>query len=635
MKFPVPPRRSASPKEQPKLTRYKRRIAGESMGESLTWHHQEAAPESAVRKRVSLGYYSSSIAVLALLLATPIVILVCIARPSAVVVMLATVAAGIASSAAAVELINQFFHTQHKPVSLPRLCLDSGIPAELKTLIIIQAMLIDRDTIIELSARLEQHFVSNHEGNLLFGLVTDFVDADARYLHTDDALSQVARLEIERLNSRHDARFFIFHRSREWNAIDRVWMGRERKRGKIEDLNALLVECNSTPFSLIVGPREQLAGVRYVITLDVDNELLPGVAKELIAIMAHPANRPVVDPVKRIVRHGYGVLQPLPSIVLRGGEHSFWQLLAATERDRDQPRGELFQDFFGNGSYYGKGIYELATWHSVIGHRFPSNAILSHDLLEGAYVGSAIAADVTLPELHPDSYLSDLKRRHRWARGDWQLLPWLAPMVPAGNGGRERNPLGCLDKWKIADNVRRTMIAPAFFTAFVSIWLWCKHPALATAWIVFLFYLPALAPLAQRVFPKAGYAECNSLACHVSARSLRMHTLALALLVQESVNATDAIVRTCWRLYVTRRRLLAWEPSARVSARWLGICGCFRMMWHSPGISLFLMFVVLARTTDPFCAVPLATLWLAAPAIAWWTGQQGPRQKSDGCSTRK
>ena len=272
--------------------------------------------------------------------------------------------------------------------------------------------------------------------------------------------------------------FFLFHRPRRWNPYDRIWMGYERKRGKLADLNALLREGNRDGFSLVVGATAVLTGVRYVITLDTDTQLPRDAARQFVGTMAHPLNRPVYDAARQRVVAGYGILQPRVSASLQGGQHSRYARLHGGEPGIDpytRTVSDVYQDVFREGSFIGKGIYDVAAFEQALNGRFPENRILSHDLLEGCYARSGLLSDVQLYEEYPARYGADVNRRYRWIRGDWQLAAWLLPRVPGPDGRRLRNPLSLLSRWKLFDNLRRSLV-PAVLTTLLLLG-WTLSPA--------------------------------------------------------------------------------------------------------------------------------------------------------------
>ena len=390
----------------------------------------------------------------------------------------------LATSQLAVALVNWFATLVVVPRALPRMDFSTGIPSTSRTLVIVPTFLTTIAGIDDLVEALEVRFLANRDSSLRFGLLTDFPDADAETLPSDEALLLHARLRVEGLNGQYgDDIFYLFHRPRRWNAGERVWMGYERKRGKLADLNWLLrkgaSESAAERFSLVVGDIEALADTRYVITLDTDTQLPRDAARELVGTMAHPLNRPGYDPARQRVCRGYGILQPRVSPSLPGTSRSRYARLYSGDSGIDpytRTVSDLYQDWFGEGSFIGKGIYDVDAFEQALNGRFPENRILSHDLLEGCYARSGLLSDVEVFEDHPASYLTDVSRRHRWIRGDWQIASWLLPWVPVGDGRLQRNPLSALSLWKIADNLRRSLVPVALLVLLLAGWLALPSP---------------------------------------------------------------------------------------------------------------------------------------------------------------
>ena len=406
----------------------------------------------------------------------------------------------IASSQLAVSIVNWLATLLTLPKILPRMDFSLGIPPSSRTLVVVPTMLDSEHGIDELVEALEVRFLANRDAQLHFGLLTDFHDAPLEHRDDDDLLLRAARSRIEALNRKYHEpqgeensgdRFFLFHRPRLWNPRERVWMGYERKRGKLADINALLRGGAADRFSLIVGDTSQLSGVRYVITLDTDTQLPRDTAWKFVATMAHPLNRPRFGgaPDARRVVAGYGILQPRVGVSLTAANRTRYGRLYGGDSGIDpytRAVSDVYQDLFGEGSFIGKGIYDVDAFERVLGGRLPENLVLSHDLLEGCYARSGLLSDVELVEESPSRYDADVKRRHRWMRGDWQIAGWLLPRLrlrepdPAdpvkSRWVAVRNPLSSLSRWKILDNLRRSLAPSALTLAFVLGWTVLQPP---------------------------------------------------------------------------------------------------------------------------------------------------------------
>nr|WP_233279478.1 hypothetical protein [Acidihalobacter yilgarnensis] len=370
------------------------------------------------------------------------------------------------------------------PRALPRLDFSKGIPDDHRTMVVVPTLLSRSQDVDSLIEALEIRYLGNRDPNLFFALLTDFGDAPEQSLPEDEdaPLLAHARAAIQALNESYQEDrpgiFYLFHRPRMWNPIERVWMGYERKRGKLEQFNALLRGGARTAFADIVGDQSILGSVQYVITLDTDTQLPRDSARTLIGNLAHPLNRPVYDADKGRIVEGYAILQPRASISLTSAGQSRFTKLFSGESGIDpytREVSDVYQDLFGEGAFIGKGIYDVDAFRQAVDGRFPENLILSHDLLESGYARSALVTDVDLIEDHPASYAIEISRRHRWIRGDWQLAGWLLPRVPGPNGAkpkRQPNPLSALSLWKLFDNLRRSLVSPALLALLAGGWLW-------------------------------------------------------------------------------------------------------------------------------------------------------------------
>ena len=479
------------------------------------------------------------------------------------------------TSQLAIALVNWAATLLATPRPLPRLDFSKGIPPDCRTLVVVPTMLTSAKNIEDLIEALEVRFLANRDANLHFGLLTDFRDAVDETLPEDEPLLLLARNRIEELNEKYPNAtgdsFFIFHRPRRWNPRERLWMGYERKRGKLAELNSLLRGGGQECFSLIVGATDVLSGVKYVITLDTDTQLPRDAAWQFVGAMAHPLNRAHFDATRQRVTEGYGILQPRVAVSLPGTNRSRYARLFGAEPGIDpytRAVSDVYQDLIGEGSFIGKGIYDVDAFERSLKGRFPENRILSHDLLEGCYARAGLLSDVQLYEEYPSRYSADVSRRHRWIRGDWQIASWLLPRVP-GNGadsatGRQRNPLSALSQWKIFDNLRRSLVPAALTLLLLLGWTLLSPAWFWTLVVIGITLIPPLIASTLDLFRKP---DDLRLGQHLAAavRSARVHfaqaALALACLPYEACFSLDAIIRTNWRMLVTKKRLLEWSPS--------------------------------------------------------------------------
>ena len=524
-----------------------------------------------------------------------------------------------------------------EPQVLARMDFSKGIPAEHRSLVIVPTMLTDVDAIERLIEALEVHFLANRDPHLQFGLLTDFTDADAEQLPEDDGLVQAAARGIAGLNEKYASEeldtFFLFHRPRRWNPHERIWMGYERKRGKLGDLNALLRGDANGNFRTIVGRTDNLSAVRFVITLDTDTQLPRDTARQMVATMAHPLNRACYDETLQRVCAGYGILQPRVAVSLISANRTWYARLHTGESGIDpytRAVSDVYQDLFDEGSFIGKGIYDVDAFERSLAHRFPENRILSHDLLEGCYARSGWLSDVQLYEDYPASYAADVDRRHRWIRGDWQIARWLMPRVP-GESGILKNPISALSKLKILDNLRRSLTPAALTLLLLLGWTVLPNPWLWTLTTLGIIMLPAIGASLLEVFKPAADAIFSVHlrgALQSAGRRFVQVGFALACLPHEMMFTTDAFLRTAARLLATHRRLLEWRPSNLGSGRSSTLGAELRSMWVCPGLALCTAgFLLYFRPIALGAAMPILAMWLLAPVAIWWIGRPRTRRR--------
>ncbi len=543
--------------------------------------------------------------------------------------------AAVPASDLAIALINRAVMGLLGPRRLPRMELRQGIPVDLRTIVVMPTLLTTPQEVAEHVERLEVHYLANPDGELRFALLSDWLDAPCETLPGDDHLFAVAMDGIARLNKQYGPapgggeRFFLFHRKRVWNECDRKWMGWERKRGKLHELNQLLRGSTSTTFVPVGGhPPVNLAGVRYVITLDADTRLPRGAAVRLVGTMAHPLNRPRFSAPDGRVVEGYAIVQPriTPSLPI---DH----LSSLSQRVFSGPGGidpyssavsDVYQDLFQEGSYTGKGIYDIDAFEAALAGKAPANALLSHDLFEGIFARVALATDIELFEEFPSHYEAVAARQHRWARGDWQLLPWLFGRGHPELGTRNSARIPTIGRWKILDNLRRTLSAPAAFLTLVVGWLLPPvTPWLWTRFILGCIAIPAFLPFFLGLSPRRRGISLRSHFRGVfsdQALALSQIGLTLAFLTYQTWLMTDAILRTLARLFVTHRNLLEWVTAAQSkSSAEFQLPKIYKRM--AGGLALAgvsMVGLVLGRHQAWAVAAPFLVLWAAAPAIALW-----------------
>ncbi|MGA7297898.1 MAG: glucoamylase family protein [Rhodanobacteraceae bacterium] len=585
-----------------------------------------------------LALYLAPILILTAAFAAPFIEAAWLDEWPAYLLALLAVATPLMTSRLAVALVNRLVALTLTPTMLPRLDYSNGIPAEARTLTAIPALIGNEQDIEEMVEAMEVRFLANRDTYLHFGLLTDFMDAPNQLMPGDDKLLALASRRIEDLNDTYPGndgdRFFLFHRARCWNASERMWIGYERKRGKLSDLNAMLLGKGESGFSLIVGNTACLTEVRYVITLDADTQLPRDTARQFVGAMEHPLNRAVYDPVKRRVISGYAILQPRVGISLQSTARSAYAQLFGSDAGIDpytRATSDVYQDLFGEGSFIGKGIYAVKPFAQALEGRFPDNRILSHDLIEGSYARSGLLSDVQLFEEYPAHYSTNVCREHRWIRGDWQLLPWILPWARTASGRIERNQLPALSRWKLLDNLRRSLEPAALLTMLL---LGLMAATYKGSWIIavmaLVFILPLFSSLLELLEKQHDVAlgPHLSVAVRASSRHLLRTLLQLTWLPHEAWYSLDAIMRTLWRMTISHRRLMQWSASrdiARSSTN--GLTGLFRLMWIGPVLGLLLTVVLWSQPMALAWASPLLLAWLLSPIVAWWISRP-PRRAS-------
>ena len=529
-----------------------------------------------------------------------------------------------------VALVNHIVTRGFRPTLLPALALKDGVPADLRTLVAVPTMLTSRAPVSEQIERLEIHYLASLAGDLHFALLTDWTDAASERREGDDELLAAAREGVAALNRRYGPapggdRFLLLHRRRVWNAGEGRWIGWERKRGKLTELNQLLRGAEDTTF---LDPPPIPSGVRYVITLDADTQLPRETARRLIGKMAHPLNRPRLDPRRRRVVEGYAILQPRVTPALPVGRTGSLFLRVFSSASGVDPYAaavsDVYQDLFGEGSYTGKGIYDVDAFHQALQGRVPDSRLLSHDLFEGIFARAGLATDVEVVEDFPARYDVAASRHHRWARGDWQLLPWMLGLGPTVSGEHPRGGVPMLGRWKMLDNLRRSLSAPSIVLSLLA--GWAEPGGGGLIWTLFVLATMAVPPLLPVTVELARRRPGVALRSHLRTvggdlRSALVQLCLMAVfLAHQAWLMSDAIGRTLVRLVITHRRLLEWTPAAQAaSGRPLSLLGFYRRMAGS--VVLAVAAVIVARLGG-HGAAPLGLLfagaWALAPAIALW-----------------
>jgi len=524
-----------------------------------------------------------------------------------------------------VQIVNYLITHLLPPRKLPKMDFERrGIPGEYLTLVVVPTLLTKEDDIQSDIENLEIRYQANPDPNLVFALFTDFTDADQPEKGNDGKLFSIAARGIERLNNRYGLdRFFLLHREREWCESESCYMGWERKRGKLEDLHRFLNNLSPRSGQQIVrvGDPERLHRIRFVITLDSDTQLPRGSARRMVETMAHPLNEPVIDPRSGLVKEGFTIIQPRISTSLPSATATTFTRLFTDPIGSDPYTtavSDVYQDLAGEGSYIGKGIYDPRTFNSVLTGRFPERSLLSHDLIEGSYVRAGLASDIELFDDFPSDYISYSIRQHRWIRGDWQIVDWLLPRVIDGAGRRLPNPLSMFNRWKLLDNLRRSLIAPA--SALLLLVAWFKPLPFAVAASVLIGINILSAPLTDLVTWSMSPIKLRTSIPSQLLRNFKRSIIEASLMIQQAYLNLDAIARVWYRRLISRRDMLQWTTAraAQASSK-----ERLRKLIFVMGLvsALSVLIAVTVFNTNPsslFAALPFLIFWFVSPALVWW-----------------
>ena len=519
------------------------------------------------------------------------------------------------------------------PSVLPKLDYRRGLPENAKCFVVVPVVIGSDTEIAGLSQQLETHWLANVDARVHVALLADLADAPEQEMESDAPISDALEEAILNLNRRHgksegSGPFHLLLRPRHYNSSEACWMAWERKRGKLEQFNRLIVEGDRSAFSIHIGDTDAFRDVRYVVTVDADTMLPPGSVAQLVGTIAHPLNRARFDPRSGRVLRGYALVQPRVEISPQAGNRSLFARLFTGDTAIDiysRAVSDVYQDLFGAGIFVGKGVYDVGAFHTAIDGRVPENRILSHDLFEGAHGRAALATDIVLYENFPASYPEYARRLHRWIRGDWQLLAWLWPRVPGPDGARLESSISGIDRWKMLDNLRRSLIAPGLL--FMALAGWFVLPGHPAFWTVLVILAPGwqlitdlVSGLARGRRVGASYGLANRLADQAGRWLLLM-----VYLMHEAILSLHAIGITVWRTFVSHRHMLQWTAAAQVAAR-MGQTSPRRTVWREMWLGSLVAalagvaLAVLRPNALPI-ALPLLAAWLAAPEIALFTGR--------------
>ena len=528
---------------------------------------------------------------------------------------------------AAVESLNYWITSILRPEPLPKLDFTDGVPADCATLVTVPTLLINERQIRQLVEDLEVRYLGNQNPNIHFALLTDLPDTPERGDEKDPKVELAVKL-INDLNEKYaslgQGQFFLFHRHRVFNPQEGTWMGWERKRGKLLDLNRVLRGAYD-PFPVKAGDLRALKNIRFVITLDSDTQLPRGAAARMIGTMAHPLNAAVIDPKRNIVTEGYGILQPRVGVSVQSATRSRLAAVYSGQTGFDiytRAVSDVYQDLYGEGIFTGKGIYEVDVLRQVLESRFPTNTLLSHDLIEGAYARAGLLSDVEVIDDYPSHYSAFNRRKHRWLRGDWQIARWLFGRVPDEQGRLVKNPITLISRWKIFDNLRRSLVEPATFVLLVSGWLFL--PGGAATWTCIVAGLLFVPGLFQFLFGLFRFVRLRqSVVLSETFRNLFWSfvtvILNLVFLAHQALVALDAVFRTLVRSTITRSRLLEWETATEAELGLKKRTPVDRYQDWVPLLSIALAVLIgFVNSRALLYAWPVLAAWACSKLVSNW-----------------
>ena len=542
------------------------------------------------------------------------------------------------ASQSAVEVMNYLTTTLLRPRILPKLEFIKGIPDDCVTMVVVPTLLLNEKQARRLVDDLEVRYLGNVSRNLHFAILSDMPDSEETP-NEESPLVDLCTELIQKLNEKYagdgGGSFFFFHRHRVYNPREGVWMGWERKRGKLLDFNRL-IKGKYDSFPVKIGDLTVLPDVRFVLTLDSDTELPRNTAYRLVGAITHPLNQAIIDPKRNIVTAGYGILQPRVGISVQSAAQSRLASIYSGQTGFDiytRAISDVYQDLNGEGIFTGKGLYEVDTLHQVLEHRFPRNSLLSHDLIEGAYARAGLVSDVEVIDDYPSHYSAYNRRKHRWLRGDWQIVPWLFGRVPDETGRRVANPISFLSRWKILDNLRRSLVEAGTFLLFVLGWI--VMPGRPIYWTLVTVAILFVPPFFQFVFSTVRALASGRVAPIREAfeslgASLVGVFLILIFLAHQTLLSADAVLRTLYRRVVSRERLLEWETAAEAEMGLRKKTPVDILLNWTPAVALAVgALVYYARRPAIYAAVPILFLWaLAKPVSVWLNRPPRPLRKA-------
>jgi cyclic beta-1,2-glucan synthetase len=588
-----------------------------------------------IQRHATLAYLGT-LTILTMLIVGVIVTATYHRQANFLVIVIAMLVSLIPASDLALSVLNWDVTHIFEPRLLPKIDLSTAVPPEARTMVVVPVIFNDLATVQELVDKIEIACLANRDQNIHFALLGDFADANAPELPEDRAILEAARNGIEELNQRHPGTaklFHLFHRRRQWCEGEQKWIGWERKRGKLREFNRLLRGDRRTSFIEATADVDQLAQIRYVITLDADTQLPRDAARRLIGAALHPLNQPRIDPALQRVVEGYAILQPRVSITLESAALSLFARIFSGNTGIDPyttAASDVYQDLFGEGIYTGKGLYDVDAFEQALADRAPEDLLLSHDLFESIFARAALVTDIEFLDDYPAHYDTFARRQHRWTRGDWQIAGWLRGTAPDANGKRAPNRIPVISRWKILDNLRRSLLAPSIILLLVA--AWTILPGSALWWTLFVLLtlaFPVYAHLTSGllIHPRGIPWSSHFWSVWGDVRTSTAQVgLAIAFLAHQAYLMSDAIVRSAYRHLISHRHLLEWVPAAKAEKSSRHDFSSFvRLMWTAQVIATVALLLVISvkPIALPFAA-PFLLVWLLSPLIALYVSRPRP-----------
>ncbi len=588
----------------------------------------------AIKRHASIAYLGS-LTLLTVLILSVAVIYGLRTQPGLLMFVIAALVSLIPASDLALSVLNWDVTHFFAPRLLPNIDLSKGIPADARTMVVVPVIFNDQETVSVLVDKLEIAYLANQDKHLHFALLSDFADAPTREVPGDQEILDAARAGIEGLNQQYSAdlpiRFLLFHRPRQWCATEEKWIGWERKRGKLREFNQLLRGKRANSFIPANASPDLLSQIRYVITLDADTQLPRDAARRLIGAAIHPLNQPRFDPHTVRVINGFGILQPRVSISLESASRSLFARVFSGNTGIDPyttAASDVYQDLFGEGSYTGKGLYDVDAFEKALDGRVPDDTLLSHDLFESIFARAALVSDVEFLDDYPAHYDTYAMRQHRWTRGDWQIAGWLGRVVRDAHGNKQPNRISAISRWKILDNLRRSLLAPAIVLLLVAGWtILPGGPLWWTLFALITLAFPVYAHVTTGLLIHPRGVPWTSHFWSVWG-DMRTNTAQLALevvfLAHQAWLMIDAIGRTVYRKLISGRHLLEWQTAAHTEkSSTHDIRAFFQFMWPAEVITLVTaLLVAFTRTRALTLAIPFLLSWALSPLIAFYVSRR-------------